>query len=175
MDDLLPLFVIIGTLALLITAIGLWSHRHLRAKLLVLFLAALFLPVSYASLAALMGRPKPFSLEISHTALKEAEVLSAQMKEDEAIYLWLRLPEVAEPRAYRMAWSEDLARQLHEAMKSGEANGNQVMMRNPFQGDMPVTDEPVFHAPPPTSQPTKQQQQARGVQTFVPQSQPTEQ
>ncbi|MGH6947960.1 MAG: hypothetical protein ACREDZ_11580 [Kiloniellales bacterium] len=174
MDDLLALFVTIGGLALLITALSLWSRRRLRTKLLALFLAALFLPASYISLVALMGRPKPFTLEISHKALTEAEVLSAQMKEDEAIYLWLRLPEVEEPRAYRLAWSENLARQLHEAMKSGEASGNQVMMRNPFQGDLPSTTEPVFHAPPPTAQPTKQQQAGR-VQTFVPQAQASEQ
>jgi hypothetical protein len=85
---------------------------------------------------------------------QEATVLGATMREQEAIFLWLALPGVAEPRAYRLPWSRDLAEQLQAAQREAENNRTQVQMRLPFE---PSLDDraPKFYAMPQPQLPPK--------------------
>jgi hypothetical protein len=134
--------------------IGVWSPRKLWVKLLALGALAAFFPLGYTSLAELLGRPKPVSLEWIHRHAPTANLLGASMREGEAIYVWIQLPEETEPRAYRLPWSRQLAQQLQGAQQQAEKNHSGVEMRAPFE-DSQERRDPVFHARPQESLPPK--------------------
>ncbi len=147
MADILPLFAASGLVAVVLASLVLWSRRSLRIKTVSVLIAALFLPASYSSLVTLLGRPKPMNIETVAIDAEEANVVAVQMQEGEAIYLWLNLPGVAEPRAYVLPWDEKTARELHEAGQEAEGNGTNVRMR---MAPASVEDEndQVFYATP---------------------------
>jgi hypothetical protein len=148
-------FVIGAMLTAALCSIAIWAPRSVRIKVLSLVCAAMFLPVGYIGLNDILSRPKPMQLESLHKGLEEVAVISALMKEDEGIYLWLKLPEVSEPRSYKLPWSEESAKQLHKAQQDAEANGTGVQMKKPFERATDVSD-PVFYAPPQAALPPKQ-------------------
>ena len=153
----LVFFVIAGALAALLAKITIWSPRRLWLKLTALGVTALFLPLSYLAFTDLLSRPKPVQVEWVQRSLEEAEVLAVQMREDQAIYLWLGLSGLAEPRAYAMPWSEQAARQLQAAQREAEAQGTAVQMRMPFEPSLDES-EPLFYARPQQPPPEKAQQ-----------------
>ena len=98
MNQVLYLFVVALGLATALAAICIWSPRAVWIKVGALVITALFLPATYVSVVELLSRPKPIALERKHADFAEARVLGADLREGEAIYLWLRIPEVEEPR-----------------------------------------------------------------------------
>lgn len=148
-------FVIGAALTALLCSIAIWAPRSVKIKLAALICAALFLPVGYTALNDILSRPKPMNLETAHKELEEVAVISSLMREDEGIYLWLQIPEVTEPRSYKLPWSEEAAKQLHKAQQSAEANGTEVQMKKPFTKTLD-TEEPVFYAAPQAALPPKQ-------------------
>jgi len=76
------------------------------------------------------------------------------MKEDEAIYLWLQIPDVDEPRSYKLPWSDEVAKELHKAQQEAEQSGTEVNMKKPFEKTID-SKEPVFYAAPPAAPPAK--------------------
>jgi len=79
--------------------------------------------------------------------------------EDQAIYVWLTMPNEREPRAYVLPWSRNAAQQLQDAMNKAEANGTAVeMMLSQEQGHS--ADEPLFYARPQPPMPAKDDQGA---------------
>ena len=81
-------------------------------------------------------------------------MLAADMREGEAIYLWLRMQDIAEPRAYVLPWSIEAAKQLHRAQGEAEKVGAAVLMRGPFiDGD--EGGEQMFYAQPQKPLPPK--------------------
>jgi len=155
MSELSALFAVLGGLAFILANVAVWTPRSLRVKLGALITAAVFLPMTYFSLSEMLGRPKPVATEWLRGALAEATVLGSQMQEDKAIYLWLALEGIDEPRAYALPWSEKLARQLHGARRSAEASGTRVKMRLPFENSLDRRDR-VFYAAPRSPPPEKQ-------------------
>ncbi len=155
MSELTAIFAVLGGLAFVLANIAIWSPRKLRVKMGALATAAVFLPVAYMSLSEMLSRPKPVDGEWAHRELAEATVIGSQMVEGQAIYLWLGLEGVEEPRAYALPWDEKVARQLHGARRNAEARGTNVKMRNPFE---PSSDERerVFYAAPQAPPPQKQ-------------------
>ena len=148
------LFVPLVLVAALLSNIGIWSPRRMWLKLSALAAAVAFLPLGYTSLSELMSRPKPVALEWLRRELPEATLLGASMHEDQAIYLWLKVPEIDEPRAYTLPWSRPLAEQLQRAQREAKKNRNGVRVRRPFDG----TDDPrkrMFYAAPQQSLPPK--------------------
>jgi hypothetical protein len=148
------LFVPLVVVATLLANIGIWSPRRLWLKLSALVVAALFIPLGYTSLSELMSRPKPVALEWLRRELPEATLLSASLQENQAIYLWLKVPEIDEPRAYTLPWSRSLAEQLQRARREAKKNRNGVRVRRPFDG----TEDPrerMFYAAPRKSLPPK--------------------
>jgi hypothetical protein len=148
------LFVPLVAVAALLANIGIWSPRRMWLKLSALAAAAVFIPLGYTSLSELMSRPKPVALEWLRRELPEAKLLGASMRENEAIYLWLQVPEVDEPRAYTLPWSRPLAEQLQRAQREAKKNRNGVRVRRPFDG----TDDPrkrMFFAAPQQPLPPK--------------------
>lgn len=147
-------FVIGAALAAVLSSIAIWAPRSVKIKVVALVSAALFLPVGYIGLNDILSRPKPMQLETAHKKLQEVGVLSSLMKEDEGIYLWLQIPDITEPRSYRLPWSDEAAKQLHKAQQEAEAQGTNVQMKKPFEKTMD-SQEPVFYAAPQAALPPK--------------------
>lgn len=161
MTELFVLFSASTALAALLAFIGIWSHRRLTAKISALVATALFIPTVYLSYADLLSRPKPTSLEWWHRDAPEATVVASQLREGEAIFLWIELPEADEPRAYRLPWQQELAKQLYGAQRNAETQGTKVKMRRPFDDDTQEL-EPVFYAPPQPPLPPKHAERETG-------------
>lgn len=139
---------LVGLLAL----VAILSPAKRRFKSLALLGTALFLPLSYLIANDLLSRPKPLQLEVLTQHLDKSVVKSSIMKEGEAIYLWLQMENVDEPRAYHLPWSDELALQLHKAQREAEQSGTEVEM-NMAEGDTQDSEAPMFAAkaaiPPP--------------------------
>jgi hypothetical protein len=155
MSELTTLFAGLGGLAFVLANIAIWSPRSLRVKLGALVTAAVFLPAAYLSLSEMLSRPKPVGSEWARRELAEATVIGAQMIEGQAIYVWLGMEGVAEPRAYALPWDEKVARQLHGARRNAEASGTDVKMRNPFEQSIDQRER-IFYAAPQPPPPEKQ-------------------
>ncbi len=147
-------FVIAAALVAVLTSITIWSRRALPVKFLALACATAVLPLSYLSMNDILSRPKPVLLETVHNDVEQVQVISSLMQEDKAIYLWLQLPGVDEPRSYQLPWSDEAARELHKAMQEAEKSGTEVKMKKPFEVSVD-NQEPVFYASPPAPPPLK--------------------
>lgn len=148
-------FVIATALITVLASIAIWSPRALPLKIVALLCATALLPLSYFSLNDILSRPKPAQLEVVHKNIDQVQVLSSIMKEDEAIYLWLQITDVDEPRSYKLPWSEETAKQLHKAQQEAEETGTEVKMKKPFEKTVD-TQEAVFYAAPPAAPPAKE-------------------
>jgi hypothetical protein len=154
MTGVTQLFVLGAALAGLLSLISIWAPRRLAIKGAALTTAALFLPVSYAALSDLLSKPKPVDLEWWQRDAAEAEVLASRLVEDQAIYVWLQLPDVAEPRAYALPWDRASAEQLQQATREAQEQGGGIRMRLPFEPSL-EDREPKFYAPPQPAPPPK--------------------
>ncbi len=155
MTELTAVFAVLGGLAFVLANIAIWSPRRLWVKMGALATAAIFLPAAYMSLSEMLSRPKPVGSEWARRELAEATVIGSQMVEGQAIFLWLSIEGIGEPRSYALPWDEKVARQLQGARRNAEARGTNVKMRNPFE---PSSDERerVFYAAPQLPPPEKQ-------------------
>ena len=156
MSELTAVFAVLGGMAFVLANVAIWSPRSLRVKMGALATAAVFLPATYMSLSEMLSRPKPVGSEWARRELAEATVIGSQMVEGQAIYLWLGLEGVEEPRAYSLPWNEKVARQLHGARRTAEASGTRVKMRNPFEQSNDKRER-IFYAAPQAPPPVKQQ------------------
>ena len=154
MDSLPYVFAVFVLLAAALAALSVWSRRRLWIKLMGVLAAVLFIPVAYASMIGLLSRPKPVDLEWAQTRLPEATVLGATIEQGRGIYLWLKLDDVVEPRAYVLPWDMALAQQLQNAMREAEENGTGLRMRLPFENSLDMR-EPKFYALPQPALPPK--------------------
>jgi hypothetical protein len=149
MGELLMLFAVLGSLAGILATVALWAPRRMWVKLGALGVTAVFLPAGYFGLSEMLSRPKPVGLELTRLNLAEATVLGSRLDEDKAIYLWLGIPGVEEPRAYTLPWDQQLARQLQGAKRESEDTGVPVQMRKPFENSMDQREKVFYTAPPP--------------------------
>ena len=153
MTELTYLFAALAVLAGVMTSISIWAPRQLRLKLGALGAAVLFLPAAYAGFLHLLSMPKPVGLEWWQTEAADAEVLASRMVEDEGIYLWLQLPDLAEPRAYVLPWDRASAEQLQRAMRAAEQIGGDVQMRLPFEPSLDDGERKFYAQPQPAPPP----------------------
>ena len=154
MSELTYLFGAAAVLIGAITSISVWAPRQLWIKLGALGVATMLLPSMYAGFAQLLSMPKPVAMEWWHAHAAEATVLGSSIREGEAIYVWLQLAEIGEPRAYTLPWSRDLAEQLQAAQREAEQSDTQVQMRLPFEPSLDDR-EPKFYAMPQPQLPPK--------------------
>lgn len=143
-----------GLLTAAIASMAVWWAPGWRRRAVVLALVTAILALHHLALAELLSRPKPVRLAWFENRADEAEVLRGVIREGQAIYLWLRLPGVDEPRSYALPWDRGLAEQLQKALMEAEENGTGVKMRLPFE---PSWDnrEPKFYALPQPALPPK--------------------
>jgi hypothetical protein len=154
MTQVLYLFALSLGLAAALASIAIWSPRALWIKVGALAIAALFLPATYVSMLDLLSRPKPVALEWQRAGLAEAKVIGADLREGDAIYLWLRTPGGNEPRAYVLPWDRKLAEQLHGAQREAQARGTAVHARGLLEGNQD-RQQPMFYALPQPALPPK--------------------
>ena len=82
-------------------------------------------------------------------------MIGAALREGRGIYLWLRLPDVIEPRYYVLPWNLPLAEELQKVMREAKRNRAGMAMRLPFEGGLEKRDAPRFYAHPQTKLPDK--------------------
>jgi hypothetical protein len=154
MSALPPLFAVVVLLAAALATLSVWSPRRLSVKIGAVALACGFMPAAYAAMIGLLSMPKPATLEWWLAKAPEATVLGSSLEEDKAIYLWLQLDGVAEPRAYVLPWSRQLAEELQQAAREAQEQQSAVRMRTPFEPSLDQR-EPRFYAPPQPALPPK--------------------
>jgi hypothetical protein len=125
MDNLHITFAGLTLLFAALAAIALWSRRKSLFKMVALGLVIIALPLGAFAYVDLLAKPKPLHLE--HRDLGEIEIISAYLKEGEAIYLWVNVADA--PRFYEMPWNEAIALELQTVMRDARTKGVGVGMR----------------------------------------------
>lgn len=154
MSSLSPLFAIVAVLAAVLASISIWSPRQLAMKVGAVAVACSFMPVAYAAMVDLLSKPKPASFEWWLNDAAEATVLGSSFVENEAIYLWLQLDGLSEPRAYALPWDQQLAQELQDAGRAAAEQDSPLRMRMPFEPSLDDR-EPRFYAMPQPALPPK--------------------
>ncbi len=169
MEELLPFFAGLTALAGILGSISIWTPRKVWLKCTALCTLAFFLPVAYFTMTDLLSRPKPADLEWLHRQAEQAQVIGTHMREGEAIYVWLEMEGVNDPRAYVLPWDQQLAKQMHGAKREAESKGQPLMMGKPFQPSLEQRDK-KFYAAPQQKMPPKTPAEANKPMEFEHQS-----
>jgi hypothetical protein len=136
-------------------------HAGLARRALSTGLFVALIALVYGGGIEMLGRPKPMRLEWRPLSA-DAKVLGALPVENQAIYLWVEVPDASEPRSYVLPWSLEQAQQLQEARNQAEANGTGVRMSLSLEGGIDVR-EPKFYALPRPALPAKDYDSAAPV------------
>ena len=67
----------------------------------------------------------------------------------------LQRDDAKEPRAYKLPWSDEMARQLHESQRAAERDGSDVKVRMRRAQEL-IEGERMFYAKPREAPPPKQ-------------------
>ena len=153
-DPLTWVFVVVVALVAALAWIAARGAGSVAVRCGAVGLAAVVMLSSYAGFAELMSLPKPASLEWVKGDADSARVVASHLQENEAIYLWLVFDGDTQPRAYRLPWSMEMAKQLREAQREAGRRQSDVRMKRPF-GSKREAQESVFHVPPRTAPPPK--------------------
>ena len=140
--------LLLGAFVFLVLPRGKGWQRGASATIFVVLIA-----VVYAGSIELLSRPKPLRLEWRDA--KEAQVVSASLREGEGIYVWLQFDGASEPRSYILPWNMKTAQQLQTAMQEGQAKGTDVKMTMPSASSGLDDREPKFYAEPQQALPDK--------------------
>ncbi len=155
MDSLIYLFASLVVLSTALAGITIWAPRALAIKLAALGISASLLPVAYLSLAELLGRPKPVDLEWNKAVLADANVLATELREGEAIYIWIQAKGTMTPRAYALPWDLNVARELYTAQQTAQSQGAPLRIRRKDSNLSNESLEPMFYAAPQPDLPSK--------------------
>src|SRR5258707_15877473 len=82
---------------------------------------AVILGTLFFGCSDMLGRPKSTRLEVFHGSMKDAKVIGSYLKENDGIYLWVRLPGSDEPRYYQLPLDAKGAKGLQGAIAEDEA------------------------------------------------------
>ena len=141
-------FFIITLVAMAMSSIILiLSTKREALSLIAMLLFATAGIGAYAGNIESLGKPKPSSLEFARSDAPEAVVLSARVVPKKTIYLWLHFRGYPEPVAYSYPWTEEMAKDLRQAMTGNEKQ--RIIMRDPLRPKGQGTEEePMFHTEP---------------------------
>ena len=131
MDSFAYLYVALALVGAALASIAVWSRRRALWKAAAVGLLAALVVVGYFSYSMLLSRPKMLSPELDDVA--GARVLSAALREDEAIYLWLSIE--GTPRFYALPWDQAAAQRLQSVMRETRRSGHDVVIRSTEPGD----------------------------------------
>lgn len=127
---------------LVVLAIGAFLIAIGPKRYAVPFVILMYLGL-YGGIADIMGRSKPILIP-----REEMAVIGFHFDEGRAIHVWTLEDE---PRAYRLPWNMEQAKQLRDAAMKAEGEGGTLMMRR----GVPEGD-PMFYAAPPQEPPPKE-------------------
>jgi hypothetical protein len=156
-NPLVAVYLCVAGSGAALSAIAILAPRRLLTRVAAITVTALLFGSGYLGLAELLSRPKPMQLAWAEQTADEVEVLASAYQEGKAIYLWLQIPGVDEPRAYQLPWSAAQAEALDQARQKAQkaGRGGSVRMRNPFAepGEEDLQEQrfyaPAQAAPPP--------------------------
>ena len=155
-------FSLITSLLLVLCLTTAWSRREKLYRWSILLVAFALIPGAYFTMTMLLSLPRDVSDEWYHKNATEALVSGVYVNEGVALYLYLVLPGMSEPRSYVFPWSDkirELAQQLQEALGSPEGQGG-VMITNPFQPSLETEKPLTVHPAPQERLPEKEQPRA---------------
>ena len=165
MDSFAYLYIALALVGAALASIAVWSRRRAIWKAAAVGLLAALVVIGYFSYSMLLSRPKALSPEME--GVTGARVLSAALREDEAIYLWLSIE--GTPRFYALPWDQEAAQRLQSVMRETRRSGHDVVISSAEAGgDSPEAEEvdPEVHTfyavPPPILLPTKRLHAIRG-------------
>lgn len=119
---------------------------------------ALILGTLFFGYSDMLGRPKSTRLELFRAQMADARVLGSYLAEGRGIYLWLQLPDTAEPRYYKLPWNDQVAKALQEAIEqNAHQHGGGVAMGMPFEHSWDK-EAPKFYPLPQPKLPDKPDQ-----------------
>lgn len=132
MDIIYYVFAAATGIAALLSAIAIWAPRKTKIRVLALAVMTLFLPLGYIQLTGLLSKPKPIEFAWLERDVERAEVLSVSFDEGKAIYMWLRLDGMIEPRFYKMPWRQQVAEDLEDAVDQATRTRSSLVITDPF-------------------------------------------
>ena len=159
MDVIYYIFAATIAIAALLASIAIWAPRKTPIRVLALVAMTAFMPVVYVQFVSLLSKPKPASWAWLERDVDRAEVLSVSFDEGKAIYIWLRLNGMIEPRFYSMPWRQQVAEDLEDAMEQANRTRSGVIIKDPFsrrslEDRGGITVEIIPPASPPLKPPT---------------------
>ncbi len=146
-------FIAVSALAVALGFLVVWSRRAVAPRAAAVVVALALIVVAGLSLVEQLGRPKPVRVEWMRSQ-NDVAVLGSRMIEGKAIYLWLGLPGVAEPRAYVLPWSIKVANDLQKALEEAAKSGGEARGELPFERSWEMR-EPKFYTQPQPKLPDK--------------------
>ncbi len=132
MKVLFVIFIALLAVTALLATIAIWSQRRASVRTLAVVLTGLFIPIGYLTVTELLSQPKPMQHEWFKRHVDEATLLGVSVRENQAIYLWLRLDDSLEPRYYVLPWQQQLAEKLQNLIDEAIREGASVTISNPF-------------------------------------------
>ena len=148
-------YISLGLALLLIVMSSLFSEFKFR-RLILICMFAVSLVAGYVVLTDLLSRPKPIEMFWNAPPSETAYVLGYWWKENEAIYLLLKVPEFDEPRYYKFPWSIETAEKLQAAGRDATTRGRRgFFMNNPFGNTVDDKNIELFYAKPQQAPPEK--------------------
>ncbi len=132
MDIIYYVFAAATGIAALLSTIAIWAPRKTKVRVLALAVTTLFLPLAYIQLTGLLSKPKPVEFAWLERGVERAEILSVSFDEGKAIYMWLRLDGMIEPRFYKLPWRQRDAEDLEDAVDQATRTRSSLIITNPF-------------------------------------------
>ena len=155
MENLPQLYLLFVLLGCILAVIAVWSRRRLLVRVGAVVALLLLVALNYSALVDLLGRPQP----VAHDSIEDFEgdsiVLAASIDEGLAIYLWLRHPNIRQPRYYRLPWDQEAAIALKKALDQSMRNNSTVMMNPNYENSLETDKEPLFYVLPQERLPLK--------------------
>jgi len=129
------LFTLLAFGVLTLCLVAAWSRRNKWFRWGFVLLSVAVLLGSYPTVTSLLSRPKPVSEEWFYKNAKKALVVGMHVVDGQALYLYLVLPGLTEPRSYKFPWNDEtrkLTKELMERMEGEEGQAG-VLLDYPFQ------------------------------------------
>lgn len=137
--DIMPIYngtvLAVSILIFLLGVVAVKSARSGWARLFIILAAALTYAAVFVGPVQLLSYAKPVSMEWVNRHVEEAEVLHAELREGDGIYLLLDW--YGTPRYYKIPWDIKLAQQLLEAMEQARQQAG----NSERPGSMPPEEE----------------------------------
>ncbi len=122
-------FVVCFLLAAIPAWVAVSSAGSLQRKIAALVALTLLIPVGYVTVSELLGRPKPAASAFLEDFRDYHAVIAWDIHEDQAIYLWLEMPDGREPRVFAFPYDTATVSRLQDAGETAKALASKLLAR----------------------------------------------